>query len=321
METQIDAGDAAYSLYENSIVQAYTRQAYHISGGQVNPGTSSTQLTVAVEAGEAHISDTPVSWATEEVILDDAGVGPNGQDQNQPRVDVIFVAADGTLGAVTGEPHSFAPDTDADGNPITPAPFEHWSPAPDDGQRVGGLVLGLVLVRPGWSSAQDMSATEIKQWRLGGAEASQFVRGDGTDNGSVTITTKGAPFTLTDPTAQVAGGDYFRYDPNNATYIGARDAPVTLRGDLDVNRRGVHGLSAMFFDSSNAAVSIFDAAGGSPEQVFSIGNEINLYRKMTLRATRSETPPEWSYRQGTVTLRLKSRRPIRRLSPNTNTAV
>lgn len=168
METPLDAGDALYTLYDNSIIQAYTRQAFHVSGGQLNPGTSSTEITVAVEAGEGRINETDVTWASEEVVLADAGVGPSGSDENQPRVDVVFATQSGALSVATGEPSPYAPDTDANGNPLTPAPFEHWEPSPDDGTNVGGLVLGLVLVKPNWTSAQDMTAADIKQWKLSG---------------------------------------------------------------------------------------------------------------------------------------------------------
>jgi hypothetical protein len=251
METPLDSGDALWTIQLNSVVQAYTRQAYHISGGQVNPGTSATQMTVAVEAGEGRINDQGVSWADEEVILAGAGVGPDGTDQNEPRVDVVYAQRDGTLTATTGIPAPFAPDTRIDDNgnevPYTPSPFEHWEPAPDDGGNVGGLVLGFVLILPGWSSAQDMSTAEIKQWKLGGAGAEQFIRGDGVDNGPVNIDAHNAPVTIGDPS--LGEPDYFDYDPDSNTLkLGAAGALPILGGRLDARGNQVVDVQTVRFE-------------------------------------------------------------------------
>lgn len=259
METPLNSGDALYAVYENSVIQAYTQEAYHKSGGQVNPGTSSTNITVAIEAGEGHINGQNVSWAAEEIQLANAGVGPNGTDENQPRVDVIYATQAGALSAATGEPAAYAPDTDVNGNPLTPAPFEHWEPSPDSGSRVGGLVLALVLVKPNWTSAQDMTTSEIKQWRLGAASGERFVYGDGTDNGRVTITTENADFIAQDPS--VSPRRYLWYDSSQGEFnIGTNDAVPTFRWDVDFNGWSANGLNTVEFASDAEAGLSYDSS-------------------------------------------------------------
>lgn len=263
MFTFIDSGDAGYSLQLNVMLQTLTRSAYWISGGGITPGTSSTDITVAVSAGEATITGTPVSWADEELILADAGMGPNGQPTNNPRVDVISATSNGALSATTGEPAPYAPDTDANGNPLTPQEFEHWEPAPDDGQRVGGAVLGLVLVKPNFGSAQDLTSACIdNDWKFGPGEVSQFVYGNGQDNGDVTITTANSDFIARDPAD--AQPNYLWKDESTGTLkLGSPDAQPTLQENLDAEENDVAGVGTLHF-SQNAeqTVSIDTANGG-----------------------------------------------------------
>lgn len=288
METKIDAGDAAYSLYENSIIQAYTHNTYHISGGQVTPGTDANQITVAVEAGEAQVNDTNVSWTSEELVLEDGGVGPSGQTTNDPRVDVIFVKANGALGVATGKPTPYAPDTDQQGDPLTPSQFEHWEPAPDDGTNVGGATLALVLVEGGDTSAGDIASGDIKQWKLGTADlGDKYVLGNGEDNGPVTITVNDADFTVRDNTD--ATSNYLWRDHNRGRlFLGTANAQPTLRAKLDANGNAINGVEELSLQPDNLQNIDFSSGAGQfalrdistgGERVIEVGeNQIEMTR-------------------------------------------
>lgn len=263
MFTFIDSGDAGYSLQLNVLNQTFNRQAYWVSGGGITPGTSNTEITVRVESGEANVSGNPVSWAGEELVLADAGVGPNGQPTGNPRVDVISATSNGALSVTTGEPAPYAPDTDANGNKLTPQEFEQWEPAPDDGQRVGGCVLGLVLVKPDWSSAQDITSACIdNDWKLSPGDVSRFVKGNGQDNGDVTITTTNSDFILRDPSD--AQPNYLWKDESDGTLkIGSADATPTLQANLDADEYGVKGVG-LFHYSQNAEQTMSIDSGAGP---------------------------------------------------------
>jgi hypothetical protein len=261
MDTPFDAGDAAYTLYYNAMVQAQTRSAYHESGGQVTPGTDSAQITVAVDGGEATINDTNVSWAPEEVVLEDGGVGPGGSDQGAPRVDVVYVKQNGALAAATGEPHAYLPDTDAAGDPITPAEFEHWEPSPDDGRNVGGVMLGLVLVEADDAVAADITTSEIKNWKVGGAESGVYIRGDGQDNGPIDITVTGDPVTIQDSDS---GAVPFDYQPSeNKVTIGSSGAQPYLGDNLIAQGNTINGLNTLAYQDGAYGSLQFDSSTGT----------------------------------------------------------
>lgn len=254
MEEYLTDGDGGYSIQINSLIQANTRQAYHISGGGITPGTSSTNVTAAVSNGEVSVNGTNVTFAAEELTLEDGGIGPSGSDTGYPRVDCISARQDGTLDVTTGDPEPFAPDTDANGNPITPAPFEHWSPSPDSGSRVAGCLLGYVLVGPNATTASDITADEIRQWKIpAGVESGAYVLGNGAENGPTSISVTDAPFAVQDENDTTPA--YIKRDPSAPgapLFLGTSDAPATLRSELRTNTERIA------YDSSAENLKIGD---------------------------------------------------------------
>lgn len=273
MEEHFEAGQGGWTAQLNGVIQASTRSAYHKSGGKITPGSSATTLTVAVASGAANVGGKDVEWAGTELELADGGIGPSGRDTGNPRVDAIFAAKNGALGVATGDPAPYAPDTDPQGNPYTPAPFEHWSPAPDSGSRIGGCVLGFVVVEPAMNSADDLPAENIQQWKIGvGIEGTAFVRGDGQPNGPTVITVTDDPVTIEDEAN--SRPPFFAYDPQNETLtLGGDGARATLGSQLDTNN------VRFLYDSSTSgsSVSFFDQGTDSAALVF--GAQVVGYRK------------------------------------------
>lgn len=227
METIVTAGEAADALRINQIHQVQTGQAVWISGGSVTPGSSSTQLTVSVASGEATINDTSVQWASDTVGLDSAST--------QPRVDVIEVREDASLHAITGAPNAYRPNTDEDGNTITPAPFQHWEPAPDDGTNVLGMPLACVLVEPTMADSTDLTTDHIQDRRLDGADNSSLVKGNGEDNGRTVIVANDADTIFQDETDDVQNWLHREYS-TGLLHIGGPNAMPMLRTNLNLQK-------------------------------------------------------------------------------------
>lgn len=266
MEEYFNAGDAGWTAQLNAVIQALTRAAYHVSGGKITPGSSSTNVTVTVEAGEAVVHGTQVSWPGEELPLEDGGVGPSGTDENLPRVDAVFAREDSTLGVATGEPAPFTPDTTPEGQPYTPAPMEHWTPAPDSGSRIGGCVLGFVLVGKNATAATDIPSENIQQWKIGTAlDKSRLVFGDGTPNGPTTIAVNDDPLSIEDSAR--SSPQIFDYDNNdNVLRIGAAGVRVEGKsiGTLELDSN-----SGVVFDTTqdqNGVVNIYESKHGGSDR-------------------------------------------------------
>lgn len=240
MDTIVTAGEAADALRINQIHQSITKDAYWVSGGDVTPGTASTQIEVNVASGEANINSTSVTWASDSVVLSAAN--------NDPRVDVVYVQEDGTLTSVTGTPHSYRPNTDENGDPFTPAPFEHWEPSPDDGSNVIGLPLACVLVKPTTADSTDLTSAMIQDRRLSATTNPEFLRADGVDNGSVTVTSNDADLKFqdtTDPTSEYLWRDFSA----GKLYLGAPNATPTFRTDANL------GTNDLFRDGQSMVTS------------------------------------------------------------------
>lgn len=234
MDQIVDSGSAADALRINQLYQVQTRSGYWKTGGAVNPGSSTTQIEVDVEAGDAQVSGSAVSWSATSVALNAA--------DTDPRVDVVYVRSDGTFGVATGTPHAYRPNTDENGDPITPAPFEHWEPAPDDGGNVPGLPLACVLVKPSVTDSTDITTSEIQDRRLAASSNSEYVKGNGTDNGQVTITADDSDVVLKDSTDSVA--NYLWRDHSQGTLkIGSPNAVPTLRERLNANGNAIDGVN------------------------------------------------------------------------------
>lgn len=234
METIVPSGTAADALRWNQIYQVQTEQAYWISGGDVTPGTASTQIEVDVASGQANINGTSVSWASNSVALSDANA--------DPRVDVVYVQEDGSLAAVTGTPNAYRPNTDENGNSFTPAPFQHWEPAPNDGSDVLGLPLACVLVKPTTADSTDLASNEIQDRRLSTNTESGYVLGDGTDNGTTTITVDDADFSVQDTTDTVS--KYIHRDLSAAKlYLGSPNAAPLFREAVDAGNNNISNIA------------------------------------------------------------------------------
>lgn len=285
MEEYLTAGQAGWTAQVNGIIQASTRAAYHVSGGKITPGSSSNSLTVAVEAGEANVGGTDSSWAGEELELSQGGVGPSGTDQGEPRVDAIFARSDSTLGVATGEPAPYTPDTDADGGDFTPSAFEHWTPAPDSGSRIGGCLLGFVLVEPSFTVSGDVPTENLQDWKIGAALSdAALVFGDGSPNGPTTITVNGDPLTIED--SSLTNPAVFDYDPAAQTVtLGGPDVTPTLGAPLTV------GGEFLDFDGSTGTFGVRDT--DTSTTVLGFGpSAITAGRRLAMGGNRIESASE-----------------------------
>lgn len=234
MQQIVTAGTAADALRINQIYQVQRREAYWVSGGTATPGSASTQIEVDIEAGEAQFGGSSTSWATTAVALDSAS--------GDPRVDVVYVQQDGSLGVVTGTPHPYRPNQDEDGNAMTPSPFEHWEPSPDDGGNVIGLPLCCVLVEPSMADSTDLTTSHIQDRRL--------------TTSTPEAETVGYWTTLNFPLTELDDGQYAKQidtpDGNTAHLVGisARNQPLGTSGVVMEIRNGTGNTLHYTFNSN-----------------------------------------------------------------------
>lgn len=223
MNTIVNGEEGAFALRLNQIVQAQTGQGYWISGGDCAPGTSSTEITVSVDPGTVSIGGQTVDFAGNDNL-------PLPAADSQPRVDVVSVQSNGNFSVTEGTPHSYAPTPGGS----DPAPFEFWEPSPDDGRNVTGVPLCYVLVEPGTSDATGMPNSHVDDnIRIPGRENSEFVLGNGQDNGPTQITVNDADFSVRDETD--AEPNYiWRDHSEGALNIGSPNAVPTFDQSLDV---------------------------------------------------------------------------------------
>lgn len=242
------------ALWANQINQTFTRQAYIVSGGAASPGTSSTQVEVDIAQVDARIDGSAVSHAGASVPLSDGG--------SKPRVDVVYLQSDATLQVAQGVEADYRPNEDANGNSITPEPHEHWAPSPDDGTNVTGVPLVAVLVEAGWTDSTSMTTDHLQDRRMSAADDSEFVSGDGGENGATTITVNDADFAVQDTTDATA--EYLWRDHSaGVLYLGSPDATPTLRANLDANGNTVTGIEqATFADATGAALDLTADSNG-----------------------------------------------------------
>lgn len=245
MDTIVDQEEGAYALRLNQIVQAQTGNGYWISGGDCSAGTSSSRIEVDVDAGSVSIDGTTVDFAAESVPLD------NGS--SAPRVDVVSVKSDGNFDATKGTPEAYAPTPGG----ADPAPFEHWSPAPNDGSGIVGVPLCYVLVEPGMTDSTALPADYVDDnIRVPGPQDSGFVKGDGTDNGKTTITVNDADFAVQDETDSPA--KYIHRDHSAGTLtLGTPTATPVFEQPLDVSGT----QTALDFGTAAGVKEIWSATG------------------------------------------------------------
>lgn len=254
METITQAGEAADALRINQIYQVQSREAYWISGGSASPGSSSTEIQVDIEAGEARFSGSKTTWAATTVALDAASA--------DPRVDVVYVQSDGSFGVVTGTPHTYRPNQDEDGNAMTPAPFEHWEPSPDDGGNVLGHPICCVLVEPGMADSTDLTTSHIQDRRMTTSSESQ----------------SGQWNTLSFPVTEIAAGDYAELVdvPNGKTAylvgIAAREADLGTAGVEMKVLNGAEDTTYYSFDANAEGGAIY----GSLDSPLATATDPNL---------------------------------------------
>lgn len=265
MQAHYKEGNAAYALVTNTIIQAQARIAYHVSGGACGPGTDTTQITTKVQEGRVNIDGEPVDFA--------GGEPPHPPADAKPRVDVVSVTRFGDFDVTPGTPDDFAPTHDEDGNPIqSHTPFHHWTPAADDGRNVQGVPLCLVLIRPDTQDATGLTDADVNDEivRIPGPDQSQYVRGDGVDNGPTAISVNDADFAVQDQTD--AKSKYLWRDHSEGVLnIGSPNAVPTLRARLDANDNPIEGVEGLTFSNDNEQlIDFFSTTSDGSAGVFTV---------------------------------------------------
>jgi hypothetical protein len=181
MQTILDNGTGADALWQNQIYEIAAGGDFWQSGGDVTPGSSSTDIEMSVSAVTVNIGGESVSHGSQPVTL--------SSPSSNPRCDAIFADSAG-VDKVEGVELEKLP-TDNQFPSI-------YQPAPDNGSLVGGPPLAAVFVEPEDSVSSDIESWQIQDRRMNGdlvTPADHVAAIEGYDtgaNGPVETTTRNA---------------------------------------------------------------------------------------------------------------------------------
>lgn len=128
-----------------------------------------------------------------------------------------------------------------------------------------------------WHAGNDGSGSGLDADTVDNIQASSFVRGDGGNNGTVTIETTDSDFVVRDVNASGVTNFIYRDHSGDTLYLGAADAVVTLRSELDANSFKIHSVPEIGFQDIEPSALTADGDVG-----FDSSRGLIVYRTQTV---------------------------------------